>query len=86
MASNKFTELKGFSDAELVSELENIEREYHKMQFDHASKGLENPLTLRETRRDIARVKTEIRRRELEQASPAQVAKRSKIRARRRNQ
>ena len=86
MASNKFTELKGFSDAELVSELENIEREYHKMQFDHASKGLENPLTLRETRRDIARVKTEIRRRELDQASPAQVAKRSKIRARRRNQ
>lgn len=86
MASNKFTELKGFSDAELVSELENIERDYHKMQFDHASKGLENPLTLRETRRDIARVKTEIRRRELEQASPAQIAKRSKIRARRRNQ
>ncbi|MEY3366984.1 MAG: hypothetical protein RI973_139 [Bacteroidota bacterium] len=86
MASNKFTELKGFSDAELVSELENIEREYQKMQFDHASKGLENPLTLRETRRDVARVKTEIRRRELEQSSPEQIAKRSKIRARRKNQ
>jgi large subunit ribosomal protein L29 len=86
MASNKFIELKGFSDAELASELENIEREYHKMQFDHASKGLDNPLTLRETRRDIARVKTEMRRRELEQASPAQIEKRSKIRARRRNQ
>lgn len=84
MASNKFLELKELSDAELSGELETIEREYHKMQFDHASKGLDNPLTLRETRRDIARVKTEIRRRELEQSSPSQIARRSKIRARRR--
>jgi large subunit ribosomal protein L29 len=54
------------------------------MQFDHAVKGLDNPLTLREMRRDIARLKTEARRRELAQLTPEELAKRSKIRERRR--
>jgi len=39
---------------------------------------------LRETRRDVARLKTEVRRREMEKLTPEQVAGRSKIRARRR--
>ena len=37
-----------------------------------------------EIRRDIARLKTEVRRREMETMTPEQVANRSKIRARRR--
>jgi large subunit ribosomal protein L29 len=55
-----------------------------KRKFDHATKGLENPIFLREIRRDIARLKTEIRRRELANASKEALAKRSKIRERRR--
>jgi len=51
------------------------------MKFEHAIRGLENPLTLREVRRDIARLKTEVRRRELEDVD---ASSRTKIRSRRR--
>lgn len=84
MASNKFLELQNFSDEELQAELEATKRSYQKMKFDHAVTGLENPLTLREVRRDIARLNTEITRRKLANASEEVLAKRSKIRARRR--
>jgi large subunit ribosomal protein L29 len=84
MASKKFLELQDFSDTDLIAELEATEAEYQKMKFDHAVKGLDNPLTLREMRRDIARLKTEARRRELAQLTPEELAKRSKIRERRR--
>lgn len=84
MASNKFLELQEFSDTDLVAELESTEAEHLKMRFDHAVKGLNNPMELREMRKDIARIKTEIRRRQLAQMSEADLAKRSKIRERRR--
>ncbi|MFQ5446183.1 MAG: 50S ribosomal protein L29 [Saprospiraceae bacterium] len=84
MASKKNLELKDFSDEDLVAELSGAQAEYQKMSFDHAIKGLDNPLELREMRRDIARIKTEIRNRELAKMTPEQIAKRSKIRARRR--
>lgn len=83
MASSKYKQLQEFSDVDLQTELEGTEVSYQKMQFDHAIKGLENPLLLREVRRDIARLKTEIRRRELQNCSEEDLAKRSKIRARR---
>ena len=84
MATKKYLELKEFTDADLAGELETTEVQYQKLKFDHAIKGLDNPLLLRETRRDIARLKSEIRRRELASASEEQLANRSKIRARRR--
>lgn len=83
MPSKKFLELKEFNQEELVNELKLTEAAYQKLEFDHAIKGLDNPLRLRETRRDIARLKTEVRRRELVEMSEEQIAKRSKIRARR---
>ncbi len=69
---------------DLMAELRATEADYQKMKFDHAVKGLDNPMELRTMRRDIARLKTEIRRRELEAMTPEQLARRSKIRARRR--
>jgi len=86
MATKKFLELQEFSDADLQSELQETELAYQKMKFDHAVKGIEDPISLREVRRDIARLKTEIRRRELAEASPEQLANRSKIRRRRRKE
>lgn len=83
MASKKFLELKEFSNEDLVAELNETEVQYQKLKFDHAIKGLDNPLVLREVRRDVARLKTEMRRRELGEMSEDQLAKRSKIRARR---
>ena len=63
MATKKYLELQEYSDADLQAELEATESSYKKMKFDHAITGLDNPLSLREVRRDIARLKTEARRR-----------------------
>ncbi len=86
MANSNKLEIQGLSDAELTDELAAMEREYQKFQFDHAIKGLENPLSLRGMRRDIARVKTEMRRREMANLPAEALEKRSKLRARRRSE
>jgi len=82
MASKKFLELADMSQEQLQSEYEITLAGFNKMKIDHAIKGLENPLALREVRRDVARLATEIRRRSLQDVDPST---RSKIRARRRN-
>ncbi len=84
MPSKKFLELQEFSDVDLLSELKETEEQHHKMVFDHAIKGLDNPQVIKEIRRDVARLKTEARRRELSTMTAEQLAGRSKIRARRR--
>ncbi|MCH2083345.1 MAG: 50S ribosomal protein L29 [Saprospiraceae bacterium] len=86
MATKKYLELQDYSDADLKSELENIETQYQKLQFDHTIRGLDNPLTLREVRRDIARLKTEVRRRELAGMSEEDLSRRDRIRNRRKRQ
>ena len=85
MPSKKSLELKEFSLEDLQNELQETETQYQKMKFDHATKGLENPLALREVRKDLARLNTEYRRREIDALDEAALAKRSKIRTRRRS-
>ena len=84
MATNKTLELRDASDSDLQAQLQDSSASYDKMKFDHAVNGIENPLQLRDVRRDIARIKTEIRRRELEAMTPEETAKRDQIRRRRR--
>ena len=83
MPSKKTIELQEFTLTELQNELKETEQQYQKMEFDHTTKGLDNPLTLREVRRDIARMKTELRKRELTDLGEEGLKNRSKIRARR---
>jgi len=83
MATEKFQTLSALSLEELQTELQNTEKAYGKLTFDHAIKGLENPLMVRETRRDVARLKTEIRRREILEMDDATKAKRRRLIARR---
>ncbi|MEE9437374.1 MAG: 50S ribosomal protein L29 [Saprospiraceae bacterium] len=83
MASKKFIELQEFSLEDLQNELTETQAQYKKLKFDHAINGLENPLLLRDIRRDIARMHTELRGREVAVLTPEEVAKRSKIRFRR---
>ena len=85
MASEKFLKLQEFTDQELTSELTDTETQYQKLKFDHAIKGLDNPIMLQEIRRDIARLKTEIRKREVALMTDEEKAKRSKILFRRSN-
>jgi len=83
MATKKLEELKSMSVEDLNVKLENAEVDYSKLKLDHAMNGLENPLVIREARRNVARYKTEIRSREMADLTPEQIAKRSKIRFRR---
>lgn len=85
MATKKFIELSEMSEDDLRAELVQINTQYQKLRFDHTIKGLDNPVTLRSTRRDIARIETELRSREVAALTPEQTAKRSKIRLRRKN-
>ena len=85
MATKKFIELQDFTVEQLNSELDQTVKQYQKLEFDHTLKGLENPLALREVRRDIARLKTEIRKREIAAMSEEQLAMRTKKIERRRN-
>ncbi|MDF1694707.1 MAG: 50S ribosomal protein L29 [Saprospiraceae bacterium] len=83
MATKKFITLQGYSDEELTNEINVTEEELKKAKFDHAIHGLDNPLKLKDVKKDIARLYTEQRRRELAGMTPEQLAKRSKIRRRR---
>lgn len=84
MATTKFIELQQYTDEDLQNEINVTEEQYKKLKFDHAIRGLENPLLLREVKRDIARLYTEQRAREVKAMTPEQLAKRSKIIRRRR--
>lgn len=84
MASKKYIELQEMSDSELTSELKEIKTQFQKLKFDHAIKGLDNPIVLRGIRRDIARLNTEVRKREMATLPEDQIAKRDQIRRRRR--
>lgn len=83
MATKKYLELHDFSDTDLTNELNEAIEEYTKLKFDHAVAGLENPLSLRSLRRDISRIKTEIRRREMSAMTEIEIGKRDKLRLRR---
>ncbi len=85
MASKKYLELQDFTSEELTNELTETLAQFKKMKFEHALKGLENPMTLREVRRDVARLRTEVRRRELAEMPAEALSERSRIRKRRRN-
>jgi len=83
MATKKYLELQDFADADLLNELKETRAQYQKLKFDHTIKGLDNPLLLRDVRRDIARLNSEVRRREISKMSEEDLGNRSKIRARR---
>ena len=59
-----FTDL---SDADLVGKISAVERDLVQARFQHSLNQLENTSSLRVHRRSIARLLTEVRRRELEQ-------------------
>jgi large subunit ribosomal protein L29 len=83
MASKKHLELQTMSVESIESELTQSKTDIKRMKFDHGSKGLENPLELKSLRKDIARLHTELRDREIKSLSADDLAKRSKIRFRR---
>jgi large subunit ribosomal protein L29 len=60
--------IKGLSDmseADLKARVQEDELRLKKLEFAHAISPLENPMSIRDLRKDVARLKTEIRKREL---------------------
>ena len=60
--------IREMSEAELNAELSKMKKDLFNLRFQHVTGQLENPIKMRETKRDIARVKTIIREKELAKA------------------
>ena len=61
----KIDKVRNMSQAELASEELKLKKELFNLRFQHVTGQLENPLKMREVKRDIARVKTARREKEL---------------------
>ena len=64
MKPNKVREM---SEVELNNELSNLKAQLFRLRFQSATNQLDNPLQIKSVRKDIARVKTILRERELKE-------------------
>ena len=55
--------LKDLSESDLQARIQEDELRLKKLEFAHAISPLENPMSVRSLRRDLARLKTELRKR-----------------------
>jgi large subunit ribosomal protein L29 len=62
----KQSEIKELSVAELQEKLGEIKKSYADLKMSHAITPLENPIQLRSFRRNVARIATELTKRELQ--------------------
>lgn len=63
----KAVEIRELSQAELADKLKDLKAELFNLRFQLAVNQLENPVRIKAVKRDIARIKTVIRQRELQQ-------------------
>src|SRR5437868_1469061 len=61
----KASELHGMSDDQLALTLRDTEKHLFQLRFQQSTDRLETPSEMRKARKDVARIKTEQRRREL---------------------
>jgi large subunit ribosomal protein L29 len=71
MKGLKASDLRNKSDQELVDELRETIKNLFHMRCQSATEKLETPSQMKKSRRDIARIKTIQRQRELAVQSPA---------------
>ena len=60
----KANEIKDLSVAELNEKLAELKQELFNLRFQHAVNQLDNPMRMKAVKKDIARVKTFIRKQE----------------------
>ncbi len=60
----KASEIRDLSEQELNEKLAELKQELFNLRFQHAINQLDNPLRMKAVKRDIARVKTFIRKQE----------------------
>ncbi len=61
----KNSKIKEMSSPDLEKELVELKSELFKLRFSLATNGLDNPMRIKEVKKEIARVKTVLREREL---------------------
>ena len=57
--------LKTMTEHDLQSRIQEDELRIKKLKFAHAVSPLENPMSIRDVRKDLARTKTELRKKQL---------------------
>jgi large subunit ribosomal protein L29 len=68
MATKKYDFNKGLKDAsvtDLKARIDEDQLRLKKLEFAHAISPLENPMSIRGLRKDVARLKTELKKKEL---------------------
>lgn len=65
----KAVKIRELTNEELANELNELKSELFKLRFQYATNQLENPIKIKDVKRDIARVKTIVREREMEVAT-----------------
>lgn len=63
----KTEDIRDMTDEQIVQRVRELQEERFRLRFRSATQELENPTLLRTLRRDIARLKTIVRERELAQ-------------------
>ncbi|WP_318642835.1 50S ribosomal protein L29 [Flavobacterium ardleyense] len=62
----KQSEIKDLSAAQLQEKLSETKKKYNDLKMAHAVSPIENPLQIRGVRRSVARIETELTKRELQ--------------------
>ncbi|MBD5204330.1 MAG: 50S ribosomal protein L29 [Bacteroidales bacterium] len=70
----KKEEIKELSIPELRAQIEAAEKAYRELKVTHAISPIDNPAKITKDRREIARLKTVLRQKEIEAAKAAAVA------------
>ena len=63
----KANEIRSMSVADLEKKLVELKKDLFMLRMQHATNHLDNPIKISNVRRDIARVKTVLRQKQLEQ-------------------
>ena len=67
----KISKIKEMSSPELEKELSELKTELFKLRFSLATHGLDNPMRIKEVRKDIARINTVLTERKLKKKKNA---------------
>ena len=67
MRQMKANDIRKKTNEELAVELNQLKSDLFKLRFQYATNQLENPMKMKSVKKDIARVKTIIREREIKE-------------------
>lgn len=63
----KISEIKELSSKEIAERIDAEQTQLQKLRLNHSISPLDNPMKIKETRKNIARMKTELRERALKE-------------------